>query len=111
MRYKGTREFKKLLEMNERGRIDDVRVVRSRNGWMVFKVESDTNTRLFVSPKLDIILDWMVDEGILDETRFRLTSRQKDILRQRIFEWIATAIFGGIGMAIMFGLWIAWFIG
>jgi len=111
MKYKGTREFKKLLEMNERGRIGDVRVVRSRNGWMVFKVESDTNTRLFISPKLDIILDWMVDEEILDETRFRLTSRQKDIMRQRIFEWILTAVLGGICMAIMFGLWIAWFIG
>lgn len=111
MKYKGTREFKKLLEMNESGRIGDVRVVRSRNGWMVFKVESDTNTRLFISPKLDIILDWMVDEEILDETRFRLTSRQKDIMRQRIFEWILTAVLGGIGMAIMFGLWIAWFIG
>lgn len=53
----------------------------------------------------------MVDEGILDETRFRLTSYQKDILRQRIWEFIGTAILGGISMGIMFGIFIAWFLG
>ena len=111
MKYKGTREFKEYLECNERGRVGDVKVFLTDKGWMVLKQETDINKRLFICKKLDIVLDWMVDEGILDETRFRLTSYQKDILRQRIWEFIGTAILCGISMGIMFGIFIAWFLG
>lgn len=111
MKYKGTREFKEYLKCNERGRIGDVKVLLTDKGWLVLKQETDINKRLFICSKLDVVLDWMVDEGILDETRFRLTSYQKDILRQRIWEFIGTAILGGISMGIMFGIFIAWFLG
>lgn len=111
MKYKGTRELKEYLKCNERGRIGNVKVLLTDKGWMVLKQETDINKRLFICRKLDIVLDWMVNEGILDETRFRLTSYQKDILRQRIWEFIGTAILGGISMGIMFGIFIAWFLG
>lgn len=112
MKYKGTREFKQYLEMNERGRIGNIKVVRTSKGWMVLQAMTDTTQRLFIAKKLDIILDWMVNEEILDETRFRLTSYQKDILRQRVWEWIGTAILGGIAMAVMIGIWLLyWFVG
>jgi len=110
MKYKGTREFKEYLKYNEKGRIGDVKVLLTDKGWLVLKQETDINKKLFICKKLDIVLDWMVNEGILDETRFRLTSYQKDILRQRIWEFIGTAILCGISMSIMFGIFIAWFL-
>lgn len=89
----GTREFKDILICNEQGMIAGYQVKRLQDGkWFV-----KNNKYGFISSRLDIILDWLVDEGILDETRFRLTSAQKSILRTRIWEWIGC----GIGLLII----------
>lgn len=89
----GTKEFKDILICNEQGMIAGYQVKRLQDGkWFIRNDKYG-----FISSKLDIILDWLVDEGILDETRFRLTSAQKSILRTRIWEWIGC----GIGLLLI----------
>ena len=89
----GTREFKDILICNEHGIIAGYQVKQLQDGkWFVRNDKYG-----FISSKLDIILDWLVDEGVLDETRFRLTSAQKSILRTRIWECIGY----GIGLLII----------
>ena len=89
----GTREFKDILICNEQGMVAGYQVKQLQDGkWFVRNDKYG-----FISSKLDIILDWLVDEGVLDETRFRLTSAQKSILRTRIWEWIGC----GIGLLII----------
>ena len=84
----GTKEFKDILICNEQGMVAGYHVNRLQDGkWLV-----GNSKHAFVSSKIDIILDWLVDEGVLDETRFRLTSAQKSILRTRIFGWIGLGV-------------------
>jgi len=84
----GTKEFKDILICNEQGIVAGYQVKQLQDGkWFV---RNDKHG--FISNKLDIILDWLVDEGVLDETRFRLTSAQKSIIRTKIWEWIGCLI-------------------
>jgi hypothetical protein len=84
----GTKEFKDILICNGQGMVAGYHVNCLQDGkWFV-----GNDKHGFVSSKLDIILDWLVNEGVLDETRFRLTSAQKSILRTRMFGWIGCGI-------------------
>lgn len=92
----GTKEFKDILICNEQGSVNGYRVRQMQDGkWFV----TDGKYGL-ISTKVDIILDWLVDEEVLEETRFRLTAHQKSILRTRIWEWIGC----GIGLLIIEGI-------
>lgn len=89
----GTKEFKDICICNEYGRVAGFVVELADDGrWWIYNNEYEWSTT-----KLDVILDWLVDIEILDETRFRLTSAQKSIIRTKIWEWIGC----GIGFLII----------
>lgn len=105
--FGGTRQIKEIVKMNGGCRIDEYKILEKSGGYAVYEY----NEEIFRTKKLNTAIDWLADEGVVEETRFRLTSYQKDILRQRIWEFIGIAILGGISMAIMLGIFIAWFLG
>lgn len=107
MRTVGTREAKDIIYMNDGIRVDNVICKVCRGG---YKILQNGNEVLRTS-KINIALDWMVDEGYLYETRFRLTAEQKDILRTRIWEYIGCTIAGGFAIAIGLILMVAWLLG
>lgn len=104
----GTREARDIIIMNDGIRVRDVvcRICRDGN-YGVFQNREE----MMRTSKVDIALDWMVEEGYLYETRFRLTAYQKDMLRQRIWEFIGTTIIGGIASGIGLVILMAWLLG
>jgi hypothetical protein len=105
--FGGTRQIKEIVKMNGGCRIDEYKILEKSGGYAVYEY----NEEIFRTKKLNTAIDWLADEGVVEETRFRLTSYQKDILRQRIWEFIGTVILGGISMGIMSVIFIAWFLG
>lgn len=107
MKTIGTKEAKDMISYNGGMRIGEV-IIACRNGYYE---ASDSDGCIIRSKKLNIILDWAVDNGLLYETRFRLTAEQKDIIRQRIFEYIGITILAGMTIGISIMIVIAWLLG
>ena len=104
----GTREAKDIIIMNDGIKVGDVVCKICRDGnYGVFQNKKE----IMRTSKIDIVLDWMVEEGYLYETRFRLTAHQKDMLRQRIWEFIGTTIMMGIASGIGLVILMAWLLG
>ena len=107
MKTVGTREAKDIIYMNDGIRIGSVVCRVYRNGYVI----TDSSKVIMKTSKINLALDKMVDMGLLEETRFRLTSRQKDVIRQRIWEFIGCTIMYGLSFSIALILAVAWFIG
>ena len=103
----GTKEAKDMISCNGGMRIGEVIITHSDG----YYEASDSDGCIIKSKKLNIVLDWAVDSGLLYETRFRLTAKQKDIIRQRVWEYIGCTIMGGICIAIGLIITIAWLLG
>lgn len=105
--FGGTRQVKEIVEMNGGCRVDEYKIIEKSDGYAVYEY----NEEIFRTKKLNTALDWIADEGIIEETRFRLTSKQKDILRSRMIEIIIDVILGSIVMTVSVGLVLAWLLG
>lgn len=104
----GTREAKDIIYMNDGIKVRNIICRITKNGdYVIFR----NGVEIFRTSKINIALDWMVDAGYMHETRFRLTAYQKDILRQRIWEYIGCTIMGGIITGIGLIMLIAWLLG
>lgn len=104
----GTKEAKDIIIMNDGIRVDDVVCRICKDGY--YGIFQD-RIEMMRTSKIDLALDWMVEEGYLYETRFRLTAYQKDMLRQRIWEFIGTTVMGGIIFGIGLMMVVAWLFG
>lgn len=107
MKTMGTKEAKDIIYMNDGIRIGGVVCRTCKDG---YKIVQNGNEVMRTS-KINLALDWLAEEGYLYETRFRLTAHQKDIIRQRIWEYIGCTIMGGICMAIGGIIMMAWLMG
>ena len=107
MKTIGTREAKDMVSCNGGMRVGEV-IIAYKGGYYE---AYDEDGCIIKSKKLNIILDWAVDNELLYETRFRLTAEQKDMIRQRIWEYIGYTIMGGISIATGLIITIAWLLG
>lgn len=107
MKTMGTKEAKEIIDMNGGIRIGGMVIKEWKGGYMI----SDRGDEIMKTKKLDLALDWAVDNGFLLETRFRLTAEQKDNLRKEILNAIFCCIGGGISLAISLILILAWLMG
>lgn len=107
MKTIGTKEAKDIIYMNDGIRIGGVVCRAYKNG---YKIVQNGNEVMRTS-KINLALDWLVEEGYLYETRFRLTAEQKDNLRKEIFNAIFCCIGLGISLAIALILTLAWLMG
>lgn len=107
MKTMGTKEAKDIIYMNDGIRIGCVVCRACKDG---YKIVQNGNEVMRTS-KIDLALDWLVEDGYLYETRFRLTAEQKDNLRKEIFNVIFCCIGGGISIAIALILTLAWLMG
>lgn len=107
MKTMGTKEAKDIIYMNDGIRIGGVVCRACKDG---YKIVQNGNEVMRTS-KINLALDWLVEEGYLYETRFRLTAHQKDMLRQRIWEFIGTTIMMGIASGIGLVILMAWLLG
>lgn len=107
MKTMGTKEAKDIIYMNDGIRIGGMVCRACKDG---YKIVQNGNEVMRTS-KINLALDWLVEEGYLYETRFRLTAHQKDMLRQRIWEFIGTTIMMGIASGIGLVILMAWLLG
>lgn len=105
--FGGTRQIKEIMKMNGGCRIDEYKILEKSGGYAVYEY----NEEIFRTKKLNTAIDWLADEGVVEETRFRLTSKQRDILRSKMIEIIINVILGSIVMAVSVGLILAWLLG
>lgn len=103
----GSRQAKEVIKMNGGIRIGAV-VIAKENGRYI---ASDRGRDIIKTKRLNTMLDWAVGEGLVGETRFRLTVHQRDILRQRIWEYIGWVIAGGLSLSLSIIFAIAWTLG
>jgi hypothetical protein len=107
MKTVGTREAKDIIYMNNGIRIGDMVCRVHKNGYKITQGDKD----IMKVKKLDLALDWMVENEYLVETRLRLTANQKNILRSRIWEFVGCTVMGGFSLGVALILIIAWICG
>lgn len=100
----GTREARDIIKMNDSVRIGGLVCRAYRGGYRIM----DRGIEIIRTSNIDIALDWLVEMGYLCETRFRLTAEQKDILKQRIYEYIGYALCSGLIMTMSLVFTMAW---
>jgi len=107
MRTIGTREAKDIIAYNDSIRIEDAVCRACSTGYKVYQ----RGNLVFKTSKINLALDWMVENGYLYETRIRLTAYQKNLLRERFWEYVGTTIMMTIALSITVGIMLAWLMG
>lgn len=111
MRTIGTREAKDIITHNDGIRIEDAVCRACSTGYKIYQ----RGNLVFKTSKINLALDWMVENGYLYETRIRLTAYQKNLLRERFWEYVGTTIMItialSIALSITVGIMLAWLTG
>ena len=103
----GSKEFKDICICNEFCTLGEYSIWLDEDGkWWI-----EGSQYKFRASKIDILIDWLVSIGYLEETRFRLTAHQKSIVRSKIWEWIGFGIGAIIIATGVAGLLILWLSG